>query len=484
MSITPTLNMIIGGMQVAQLPGAAAVTIFNLIYEGRELAHTHDAFQKISELRPLAQAINIRLTPNAPRLQAAGAKTELLFSPFEALSLFHIIGQNIALRQTELAFVTGRIASNQTHDEADDEISSSNEVIAHELCHQLVSAQMHQLAVRLPVEGITPERTADYSLALAILEEHGDDAVQAALTAMGIDFIHPDEEEDEDDEADDQFPDESLSDEEQEFAAEIQDQISDDDTARLLKEFITEEDEDDELDILLDTVISKYGIKAVNQKIIDLNIAFDSDVADIEDEDDDAEDGGFVADEEEGRSAPSDYALTVLRNDLEALHHNDLVILTEAVEMTAQDSAAMTPKVDFLMENPSYTLDALEAHGIKVPNFEAVQRAVEEDEDREERLHRLDIQDLEILCDVLGINRVDQEHDDLIDILCCRPQSEFESALELTGIDLPDLDYSDDEPTVEDYRENFTHIAGLTMLQSAVAQSIAEGQDLVLSFTH
>lgn len=485
MSISPTLNMIIGGIQVAQLQGAAAVSILNLVYDGRELAHTHDAFVKISELRPLAQAINIRLTPNARRLQAAGAKTELAFSPFESLSLFHVIGQNIVVRQAELGFVTGRIAVDQTHDEADEKGESDDGAIAEAMADNIESFELHRLAEKLPVEDMVPEQTDDYTLALAIVQHHGWIKVQMVLMELGIHFENPLEEDDGED----------LSDDEQEFAAEIQDQLTDDQQLKLVKEFCTEEDEDDELDLLIDTIINKYGVPAVHQKIVDMGFEFDSDVAALgggdgdespdpqEPEDDD---GAFDdnEDEDEGRSAPSEYALTVMHNDLTALHHNDLMILADAISLDTAHYKTDAAVVAALMEAPSETLDAVEEHGIKLPNFEAVMRIQDEDEDREERLHRLDIQDLEILCDVLGIDRVDQEHDDLIDILCCRPQSEFNSALEVANIELPDLNYASDEPTVEDYRETFTEIAGLTMLQSAVAQSIAEGQELVLSFTH
>lgn len=472
MSISPTLNMIIGGIQVAQLPGAAAVSIFNLIYEGRELAHTHDAFAKISELRPLAQAMNIRLTPNAPRLQPAGAKTELSFSPFEALSLFHIIGQNITLRQTELGFVTGRIAANAADEDEDETQDHTNEGVAATIADHLSQDEIQALLNKL---GEISEDDDSYAIALALINIHGTQKVLGALSELDIHL--------------DFFIDEDLSEDEiasaenLEFSAEIQDQLTDDQINNLIKEFITEEDEDDEQDILLDLIITRHGITAVGQKITDLGFEFSSDLDPDEDAEDEDEEGDFDDFNEDEDVGLSDYALTVMRNDLTALHHNDRVIIANSVGVAVGNDVAEL--VATLMDSPADVMDALAEHDIKLPNFDAVLRATDEDEDREERLHRLDIQDLEILCDVLGINRVDQEHDDLIDLLCCRPQSEFASALEIADIALPSLNYEDDEPTVEEYRVNFEHIAALTMLQSAVATCIADGQqDLVLSFTH
>jgi hypothetical protein len=475
--------MIIGGIQVSQLPGAAAVSIFNLIYEGRELAHTHDAFAKISELRPLAQAMNIRLTPNAPRLQPAGAKTELSFSPFEALSLFHIIGQNITLRQTELSFVTGRIAANAAHEEEDEAQGNSPEDMAATIAEHLTNDEMQALLNKL---GEIAEEEDSYTIALALINLHGAQKVFDALTELDIhlDFIG--------DGAD--LSDAEIAQAENlEYAAEIQDQLTDDQINNLIKEFITEEDEDDEQDILLDLIIERHGICSVGQKITDLGFEFSSDLDPAEDADDEDEEEDFgggdegdheLDDEDDSEDhGLSDYALTVLRNDLTALHHNDRVIIANEVGVAVgHDTAEL---VEELMGQVPDVLDALEEHDIKLPNFDAVMRATDEDEDREERLHRLDIQDLEILCDVLGINRVDQDHDELIDLLCTRPQSEFVSALFIADITMPSLNYENDEPTIDEYRANFEHIAALTMLQSAVATCIADGQqDLVLSFTH
>lgn len=463
MSISPNLNMLIGGIQVAQLPGAAAVSVFNLIYENRELAHTHDAFAKISQLRPLAQAINIRLTPNAPRLAAAGANTELAFSPFEALSLFHIIGENITLRQAELRFVTGQIASHEATEEADN-LEDDHELLAEAMADQIESVNLQVLLGKL---GEIAEQTDDFDICLALLNIHGAEAVLAALKDLGIRFNHPvSEEEDEEDE----FMDEELTPEALLLDA-IQDQLNDDQIQQLVEFFMVDEEDDDEEEVILQAMIEKFGVQGVLDQILVMVPSFDVDPED---------------DEEEGGGAPlSEYVLNLLRNELEALPSGSLTIIAADV-LDAVDGHYPTAvdKIDALMMSPMTTLQAANSQGIKLPNFSAAIAAMEDDEDREERLHMLDLQDLEILCDVLGIDHQDQDHDDMISLLCCRPQSEFDSALEIANITLPEIDYSDDEPTIADHRETFNQLAGLTLLQSAVAYAIASEQDLTLSFTH
>lgn len=471
MSITPLLNLIVGGVQVGQLAGAVAVEVFNKVYEDRHLSHTHDAFTKLFELRALAQAINVAITPGARRLQAAGAKTELSFNPSEALSLFHIVGENISLRLTELRFVTGHIAAHASPEEDDDgPADTDHEFLAEAMADQIESVNLQVLLSKL---GEIAEGTDEYDICLALLNIHGEEKVLAALAELGIQFDHPDsDEDDEEDFLDDELTPAAL------LVDEIQDQLNDDQIQELVEFFLPDEEDDDEEEVLLGTMIEKFGVEGVVTQIHTMGIEFHTGSMDPDEDEDE--------DEEEGGGAPiSEYVLSLLRNDLTGLNAHDLkVVATSVLDNVLNHYPEDADKIDAMVLSPMTTLQAAESHHIKLPNFAAAIAAMEDDEDREERLHMLDIQDLEILCDVLGIDHQDQDHEDMISLLCCRPQSEFDSALEIANITLPEIDYSDDEPTIEDHRETFGQIAGLTLFQSAIAYSIASEQDLVLSFTH
>lgn len=464
MSITQNLNLIIGGQQVGQLAGSVAVETLNLIFEGRVLAHTHDAYSKLHELRSLAQAINVAITPGARRLQAVGAKTELLFNPNDSLSLFHIIGENITLRQAELRFVTGQIASHGATEEEADNLEDDHEFLAEAMADQIESVNLQVLLSKL---GEIAEESDDFDICLALLNIHGEEAVLAALKDLGIQFNHPvsDEEDEEDEFADEELTPAAL------LLDAIQDQLNDDQIQQLVEFFMVDEEDDDEEEVILQAMIEKFGVQGVLDQILVMVPSFDVDPED---------------DEEEGGGAPlSEYVLNLLRNELEALPSGSLTLIAADV-LDAVDGHYPTAadKIDALLMSPMTTLQVANSQGIELPNFSAAIAAMDDDEDREERLDMLDLQDLEILCDVMGIDHQDQDHDDIISLLSCRPQSEFDSALEIANITLPEIDYNLDEPSAADHRETFAQLAGLTMLQSAVATSLAEGQDLVLSFTH
>lgn len=467
MSISPFLNLIVGGVQIGQLAGSVAVEVFNTVYEDRNLSHTHEAFTKLFELRSLAQAINVAITPGARRLQAPGAKTELVFEQSESLSLFHILGENVSLRLAELRFVTGRIASGLVVDEDDDgQEDDDHAYLAEAMADQIESVNIQVLLSKL---GEIAEETDDFDICLGLLNIHGEEKVLAALKDLGIQFNHPDSnEEDEEDDLDELTPAMIM-------VEDIQEQL-DDEQIRDLIIFFMEGEEDDEEDIMLTAMVEKFGVEGVLAKIEELGFDFETSATDEMEADD----------EEEGGGAPlSEYVLNLLRSELEALPSGSLTLIAADV-LDAVDGHYPTAadKIDALMMSPMTTFQAASSQGIKLPNFAAAIAAMEDDEDREERLHMLDLQDLEILCDVLGIDHQDQDHDDMISLLCCRPQSEFDSALEIANIILPELDYSDDEPTIEDHRETFNQVAGLTLFQSAVAYAIASEQDLTLSFTH
>ncbi|MNV30624.1 hypothetical protein D3C71_1219010 [compost metagenome] len=146
--------------------------------------------------------------------------------------------------------------------------------------------------------------------------------------------------------------------------------------------------------------------------------------------------------------------------------------------------------IDGLMADPVDLSDECAHLGYKLPNFAAVAGALEEDDEREDRLGLLDLHDLEMLCDALRIDHDELSSDEMIEALCNKSPTEFVAALRMINLELPDMDEDDqDHEGIDAHRERFQQIAGLTMMQSALAACIAQagdagGQDLILSFTN
>lgn len=404
MTITTNLNMLLGGVQIAQIPGQQAVEVLNLIYDHRQLAYTEQAFQHLSGMRPLAQALNMHLTPNAPRMKAPGEQTAILLTPNIALSAFHIVSEHLNLLQAELRFVSATLATGGSllsHDEKPDEEEDEDEgegftldqVVAMEIREQLTDDQIHQLEGHFSGEDDELEDFTDVTL---LIKTHGIDAVVAQIKAFGFEFTG------------------DLLDGEEDFEEE-------------------DEFEDDVLPVL------------------------------------------------------PEYVLTVMRQDLIALGESAAIDLARS--MGHKIDRTYEQLIEGLMADPIDLSDECASLGYRLPNFAAVAGALDEDDDRDDRLTLLELHDLEMLCEALRIDHDELSSEEMIDALCERPATEFMAALHMANVTLPDIDEDEDLEDIDAHRETFALIASLTMLQSALAACIAQagdagGQDLILSFTN
>lgn len=408
MTIMANLNLILGGIQIAQIPGPLSVEVMNMIYDHRQLAFTEQAYQHLSGLRPLSQALNMHMTPGAPRMKAPGETTAMLLTPNIALSAFHIVSELMNLLQAELRLVAPALATGTSlndpseQDEDEPEGFSAEEVILNDEIHEQLSAnQMRQLYEHFAVPDADDEE--DDGL-LDMIEHHGWQNVLDQIKAFGF-------------------------------------------------EFTTELDEEDFLE-----------------------------------EDDEVGDFDEVEGDEAEATLP-EYVVTVLRQDLLALGEPVAIELARA--MGHQTDRTYDQLIEGLMADPLDLSDECAHFGYKLPNFAAVAGALEEDDEREDRLGLLDLPDLEALCNALRIDHDELSSDEMIEALSGKSPAEFVEALRMTNIELPDMDEDGDEDheDIDAHRERFEQIAGLTMMQSALASCIAQagdvgGQDLILSFTN
>ncbi|MNQ24111.1 hypothetical protein D3C85_372930 [compost metagenome] len=409
MTITTNLNLILGGIQIAQIPGTSAVEVMNLIYDHRQLAFTEQAYQHLSGLRPLSQALNMHMTPGAPRMKAPGETTGMLFTPNIALSAFHIVSEMINLLQAELRLVAPALATGDS----------------------LLSHDEKQVVVEDEPEG------------------------------------------------------DGLSLEQVTLLEEIEAQLSEEQQYQLHEHFSDPEDEEE--DDLAMHLVECYGWQAVLDQIKAFGFEFVTELDEEDEEEEDFEDG---EEEEFGGGQPvlPDYAVTVMRQDLIAL--GEPVAVELARSMGHPLDRTYEQLIDGLMADPVDLSDECAHLGYKLPNFAAVAGALEEDDEREDRLGLLDLHDLEMLCDALRIDHDELSSDEMIEALCNKSPTEFVAALRMINLELPDMDEDDqDHEGIDAHRERFQQIAGLTMMQSALAACIAQagdagGQDLILSFTN
>lgn len=400
MSIAPNMNLVLGGVQLASMPGAIAVEVLDRIFLSRHMALTHDAYTNLGKVKRFGRLLNVRLSNFASLGEAPGAKTELSLSVADALSALHIVGEHITVIQTELRFASHTLVDDLEGSTTPADEEGYNELLAEELVDQLTSSDLAKLFAALPLSEFLPDGADEEQHALALVNEYGGDAVEDKLTELDIAFDSGEEEDEEDDEEED-FPDE-------------------------------EDEEDDEP--------SEY----------------------------------------------SEHVLTLLVNDLSGLGLDKLKEVQATMQLSVRDD--LNDGILLLMAEPTgAVVEACRVLNYDLPSFTVAATAIEEDPVREQRLLALELDDLELLCDLLQIDHDSLSIAEMVDVLVSQPHAEFYAALEAGNITLPETGDSEPEESLADYAETFDTLSGLTMMQSALASCLAQRSDnheLVLSFTH